>query len=82
VRQLRPKEDPQTVFVQGMRYHKLECVGRGGSSKVFKVRTLSRQTKQRRHTTCTAPASVSARMAEASKRTFCTYLCCSPLQPT
>jgi hypothetical protein len=28
------------VFVQGVRYHKLECVGRGGSSKVFKVRHI------------------------------------------
>ncbi|KAF8072718.1 MPS1 [Scenedesmus sp. PABB004] len=37
VRQLRPREDAQTVYVQGVRYTKLECVGRGGSSKVFKV---------------------------------------------
>lgn len=36
--QLRPKEDAQTVYVRGVRYTKLECVGRGGSSKVFKVR--------------------------------------------
>lgn len=38
VRQSRPREDAQTVYVQGTRYTKLECVGRGGSSKVFKVR--------------------------------------------
>jgi hypothetical protein len=25
------------VYVRGIRYTKLECVGRGGSSKVFKV---------------------------------------------
>lgn len=37
VRQSRPREDAQTVYVQGVRYAKLECVGRGGSSKVFKV---------------------------------------------
>jgi hypothetical protein len=35
--QTRPREDAQTVYVQGTRYTKLECVGRGGSSKVFKV---------------------------------------------
>jgi serine/threonine-protein kinase TTK/MPS1 len=35
--QRRAREDAHTVFVQGVRYTKLECVGRGGSSKVFKV---------------------------------------------
>ena len=37
-KQTRPREDAQTVYVQGTRYTKLECVGRGGSSKVFKVK--------------------------------------------
>ncbi|GBF89221.1 serine threonine kinase family [Raphidocelis subcapitata] len=35
--QRRAREDAHTVYVQGVRYTKLECVGRGGSSKVFKV---------------------------------------------
>jgi hypothetical protein len=39
-KQTRPREDAQTVYVQGTRYTKLECVGRGGSSKVFKVRDM------------------------------------------
>jgi len=30
-------EDPNWVYVNGLRYQKLDCVGRGGSSKVFKV---------------------------------------------
>ena len=34
----RVREDENTVVVRGTRYTKLECVGRGGSSKVFKVR--------------------------------------------
>eukprot|EP00873_Tetraselmis_striata_P044244 jgi/Tetstr1/464508/TSEL_009266.t1 len=33
----RPREDDKTVMVKGVRYTKLEVVGRGGSSKVFKV---------------------------------------------
>ena len=33
----RVREDENTVIVRGNRYTKLECVGRGGSSKVFKV---------------------------------------------
>lgn len=32
------REDENSVIVRGNRYTKLECVGRGGSSKVFKVR--------------------------------------------
>jgi serine/threonine-protein kinase TTK/MPS1 len=36
-KQTRPREDAQTVFVQGVRYTMLEYVGRGGPSKVFKV---------------------------------------------
>ena len=35
----RVREDENTVMVRNSRYTKLECVGRGGSSKVFKVRT-------------------------------------------
>ena len=31
------REDENTVLVRRTRYTKLECVGRGGSSKVFKV---------------------------------------------
>ncbi|WIA28772.1 hypothetical protein OEZ86_011304 [Tetradesmus obliquus] len=35
---LRPlQSQPQATTAQGTRYTKLECVGRGGSSKVFKV---------------------------------------------
>ena len=34
----RVREDENTVVVRNTRYTKLECVGRGGSSKVFKVR--------------------------------------------
>ena len=34
----RVREDENSVIVRGNRYTKLECVGRGGSSKVFKVR--------------------------------------------
>jgi hypothetical protein len=30
-------EDANWVYVSGLRYQKLDCVGRGGSSKVFKV---------------------------------------------
>ena len=33
----RVREDENNVIVRGNRYTKLECVGRGGSSKVFKV---------------------------------------------
>ena len=33
----RVREDENTVMVRNTRYTKLECVGRGGSSKVFKV---------------------------------------------
>ncbi len=39
----RVREDENTVVVRGTRYTKLECVGRGGSSKVFKVRRGSRE---------------------------------------
>ena len=37
----RVREDENSVIVRGNRYTKLECVGRGGSSKVFKVCTLT-----------------------------------------
>lgn len=33
----RPREDENTVFVNGVKYTKLECVGQGGTCKVFKV---------------------------------------------
>lgn len=33
----RVREDENSVVVRGTRYTKLECVGRGGSSKVYKV---------------------------------------------
>ena len=36
----RVREDENSVMVRGNRYTKLECVGRGGSSKVFKVRIM------------------------------------------
>jgi hypothetical protein len=36
----RVREDENSVVVRGTRYTKLECVGRGGSSKVYKVRKL------------------------------------------
>ena len=36
----RVREDENSVIVRGNRYTKLECVGRGGSSKVFKVRIM------------------------------------------
>lgn len=36
----RVREDENSVVVRGTRYTKLECVGRGGSSKVYKVRIL------------------------------------------
>ena len=36
--QKRAMEDANWVYVGGLRYQKLDCVGRGGSSKVFKVR--------------------------------------------
>ncbi|KAK9842292.1 hypothetical protein WJX81_004955 [Elliptochloris bilobata] len=39
----RVREDENTVVVRGTRYTKLECVGRGGSSKVFKVMAPSRK---------------------------------------
>ena len=39
----RPREDDASVLVRGTRYAKLECVGRGGSSKVFKVMAPSRK---------------------------------------
>ncbi len=32
------REDENSVIVHDKRYTKLECVGRGGSSKVYKVR--------------------------------------------
>jgi hypothetical protein len=35
--QKRAMEDANWVYVSGLRYQKLDCVGRGGSSKVFKV---------------------------------------------
>lgn len=31
------REDENMAMVRGTRYTKLECVGKGGSSKVFKV---------------------------------------------
>lgn len=37
----RVREDENSVVVRGTRYTKLECVGRGGSSKVYKVRKLA-----------------------------------------
>ena len=37
----RVREDENTVLVGNNRYTKLECIGKGGSSKVFKVRTTS-----------------------------------------
>ncbi|KAL0032168.1 hypothetical protein WJX77_008646 [Trebouxia sp. C0004] len=39
----RVREDENTVIVRGNRYTKLECVGRGGSSKVFKVMAPNRK---------------------------------------
>jgi len=39
----RPREDEASIVVRGTRYAKLECVGRGGSSKVFKVMAPSRK---------------------------------------
>ena len=33
----RPREDENTVIVNGVKYTKLECVGQGGTCKVFKV---------------------------------------------
>ena len=36
-RHRRVREDENMVLVRSTRYTKLECVGRGGSSKVFKV---------------------------------------------
>ena len=36
----RVREDDTTVHVRGVRFTKLECVGKGGSSKVFKVRLV------------------------------------------
>ena len=39
--QRRVREDENTVIVRGTRYTKLECVGRGGSSKVFKVHMMN-----------------------------------------
>lgn len=36
-------EDANWVYVSGLRYQKLDCVGRGGSSKVFKVLACNRQ---------------------------------------
>ena len=39
----RPREDEASIVVRGTRYAKLECVGRGGSSKVFKVMSPSRK---------------------------------------
>lgn len=44
--QTKPREDAQTVYVGGVRYTKLECVGRGGSSKVFKVGVLSAYSRE------------------------------------
>ncbi|KAK9828905.1 hypothetical protein WJX72_002702 [[Myrmecia] bisecta] len=42
-RQRRVREDENTVMVRATRYTKLECVGRGGSSKVFKVMAPNRK---------------------------------------
>lgn len=39
--QKRAMEDANWVYVSGLRYQKLDCVGRGGSSKVFKVCNIS-----------------------------------------
>lgn len=39
----KPREDENSVCVRGTRYAKLECVGRGGSSKVFKVMAPTRK---------------------------------------
>eukprot|EP00887_Chlorella_sp_A99_P002275 scaffold10.g2275.t1 len=36
-------EDEQSVLVRGITYTKLECVGRGGSSKVYKVMAPNRK---------------------------------------
>lgn len=33
----RPREDDNTVIVNGVKYTKLECVGQGGTCKVYKV---------------------------------------------
>ena len=33
----RPREDENTVIVNGVKYTKLECIGQGGTCKVFKV---------------------------------------------
>jgi len=44
----RVREDENTVVVRNTRYTKLECVGRGGSSKVFKVR-LARISRTGKH---------------------------------
>ena len=41
--QRRPREDDASILVRGTRYAKLECVGRGGSSKVYKVMAPSRK---------------------------------------
>ncbi|GAX81238.1 hypothetical protein CEUSTIGMA_g8670.t1 [Chlamydomonas eustigma] len=41
--QRQAMEDNQWVYVHGIRYQKLDCVGRGGSSKVFKVLACNRQ---------------------------------------
>ncbi|BDA45731.1 probable dual specificity protein kinase Ttk at C-terminar half [Coccomyxa sp. Obi] len=39
----RVREDENSVVVRGTRYTKLECVGRGGSSKVYKVMAPNRK---------------------------------------
>jgi serine/threonine-protein kinase TTK/MPS1 len=39
----RPREDDTTVHVEGVRYAKLECVGAGGTCKVFKVMAPTRK---------------------------------------
>ena len=39
----RPREDDTFVHVRGVRYTKLECVGQGGTCKVFKVITQQRK---------------------------------------
>ncbi|KAK2075783.1 hypothetical protein QBZ16_001524 [Prototheca wickerhamii] len=41
--QRRVVEDENSVMVKGITYTKLECVGRGGSSKVFKVMAPNRK---------------------------------------
>ncbi len=37
----QPRETEFTVYIRGQRYNKLELIGRGGSSKVYKVTSVS-----------------------------------------